>query len=667
MKLTAFFVAGAEAQLQVVVVDGIFETGFGAGHGIYVLCHLYSEVMSKTVSDIPDLSKSWDRDRNHNLDPAAVLALSKQKYWWICELGHSWQSTANQRSRQRTGCPYCAGTKVIEGFNDLRSLFPEIAAEWHPAKNENVVPSQVSLKSSKRVWWLCPRQHPYQTPVHYRTGKDQTGCPYCSGRLAIPGETDLVTLRPMLARFWDFKKNHDTDPRTVASQSGKRFWWVCPEGPDHIWNQAPGLNRLGRCPFCSGRRRSVTNNLEATHPDLAREFVIELNTALDLSKLSKGSSERVWWRCPDGDDHIFAARVDHRASSSVGCPHCRKTRLSDINRPEPRFLAATYPELAENWLPELNSGQRFETVFLSKNLYVWRCTEVRTHYWRASFLRAAEEGCPKCAGRFTHFSAATIYEHLPFELSIKNHAPDLAGEWVFEMNGENTPVNTAHNDSRKFWWACAKNREHRFLQSPYQRLGLGNGCPYCSGRLASDSNSLINLFPEIASELHLELNGFVNPKTIAARTSKLFWWKCSLDPEHIWQASPANRCHTANPTGCPHCAQYGFNPGRRSTIYLLKHSDYRSRKIGITHQKSRRLGNWELAGWDVLGTWEDIDGEKALSVEESVLGVIRGVFGLPQFLGPEEMGYLGGWTETFSSEGASDEQIMALVESHISS
>lgn len=40
-------------------------------------------------------------------------------------------------------------------------------------------------------------------------------------------------------------------------------------------------------------------------------------------------------------------------------------------------------------------------------------------------------------------------------------------------------------------------------------------------------------------------------------------------------------------------------------------------------------------------------------------------FGLPQFLGPEDMGYVGGWTETLSSEGTSDKEIIALVESHL--
>ena len=34
-----------------------------------------------------------------------------------------------------TGCPYCAGQKVLEGYNDLATTNPELLEEWDYQKN----------------------------------------------------------------------------------------------------------------------------------------------------------------------------------------------------------------------------------------------------------------------------------------------------------------------------------------------------------------------------------------------------------------------------------------------------------------------------------------------------------------------------------------------------
>lgn len=38
------------------------------------------------------------------------------------------------------GCPYCAGRKVLPGFNDLASKSPDVAAQWNPALNGGLTP-----------------------------------------------------------------------------------------------------------------------------------------------------------------------------------------------------------------------------------------------------------------------------------------------------------------------------------------------------------------------------------------------------------------------------------------------------------------------------------------------------------------------------------------------
>ena len=93
-----------------------------------------------------NLLKQWDESRNFPLTPDTVSYGSKKKVRWTCENGHSWQTTVHVRS-EGSGCPYCAGRKVLPGFNDLGTLYPDVAAQWDREKNGPLSPRDVSTGS----------------------------------------------------------------------------------------------------------------------------------------------------------------------------------------------------------------------------------------------------------------------------------------------------------------------------------------------------------------------------------------------------------------------------------------------------------------------------------------------------------------------------------------
>ncbi len=41
--------------------------------------------------------------------------------------------------------------KLQIGVNDLAATFPELAAQWHPDKNGDLLPSMVTAGSNKKV------------------------------------------------------------------------------------------------------------------------------------------------------------------------------------------------------------------------------------------------------------------------------------------------------------------------------------------------------------------------------------------------------------------------------------------------------------------------------------------------------------------------------------
>ncbi len=84
------------------------------------------------------------------------------------------------RTRTGGGCPYCAGKKVLVGFNDLATTCPEIAAQWHPTLNGALTPQMFTYGSMRHVWWLCPEGHVWRAPISRRAGKQRSGCPLCA-------------------------------------------------------------------------------------------------------------------------------------------------------------------------------------------------------------------------------------------------------------------------------------------------------------------------------------------------------------------------------------------------------------------------------------------------------------------------------------------------------
>lgn len=102
------------------------------------------------LSQFPELSLEWDYELNGELTPQKVSTASNRRVWWRCSLGHEWQAIVASRARMGTGCPYCAGRKVLEGFNDLASRFPKLAEQWaselngglkNPTRSRRAVPA----------------------------------------------------------------------------------------------------------------------------------------------------------------------------------------------------------------------------------------------------------------------------------------------------------------------------------------------------------------------------------------------------------------------------------------------------------------------------------------------------------------------------------------------
>jgi len=129
------------------------------------------------LTKYPDIAKEWHPIKN-KISPTDIVAKSVKKVWWIGKCNHEWQAKVIDRVNNY-GCPFCSGHRVCES-NCLNKLSPDIAKEWHPTKNENLIPSSVTNYSHKKVWWTCHQGHEWQSIISNRTGKTKSGCPQCN-------------------------------------------------------------------------------------------------------------------------------------------------------------------------------------------------------------------------------------------------------------------------------------------------------------------------------------------------------------------------------------------------------------------------------------------------------------------------------------------------------
>ena len=271
----------------------------------------------------PDLMKEWDYELNVGLDPSMFTLGSQTKVHWICQKGHKYEAIISNRTKEKnsTGCPYCSNQKVLQGYNDLASKYPHLLEEWDYSKNIDILPTEISYGAELSVWWKCKYGHSWKAMVSSRTGKQKSGCPYCSNHKILRGYNDLATVYPILLKEWDFEKNVDISPYNIAPKANKYAWWKCEKG--HSWKANINSRNGGKngCPICSKKQiLQGYNDLATTHPKLLEEWNLNKNKDISPYLITSGNRNYVWWRCKKCGFE-WSATVLSRVNGS-GCPKC---------------------------------------------------------------------------------------------------------------------------------------------------------------------------------------------------------------------------------------------------------------------------------------------------------------------------------------------------------
>jgi very-short-patch-repair endonuclease len=497
----------------------------------------------------PDIAKELD-EKKSGLRASSIAPSSGQNVWWRCSEGHSYKSRVANRTQLGTGCKYCGtGNLSPRAASDEYNLavdYPHIASQWHPLKNGNLAPSEVTSGSKQIVWWSCKKGCEWRAQINGRTNGNS--CPFCSGNKVGFGN-DLKSLSPDIASEWDYKKNYPSRPEDYTNGSGKKAWWVCSK--KHSWDAVIGSRtRKGYgCPHCTNQSsraeiRLLTEllyffpqsksriKLEGKEADI---FVEELNLVIEY----------------DGA-HWHGGKELKDIKKSNFFESLGKQVIRVRERPLPSITSNCIEVDADIFENKLEVNRVFSFILLRFSNLILKnvLSSLKQYQSHSEFQNKAEYN------RYLSYFPSPFPEH-----SLQEKFPKVSSEWHPTKNSPLTPRHFTSNTNALVWWICNKGHEWEASissRTPSGKKIKGGGCPYCSGHRVSDLNSISSIFPMFVDEWHPTKNGVNTPDNISYgnRTIKI-WWICKSG--HEWSSTANKRFGNVKRRGeksiktCPHC------------------------------------------------------------------------------------------------------------------
>lgn len=432
--------------------------------------------------------------------------------------------------------------------------------------------------------------------------------------------------------------------------------------------------------------------LSVTHPELAKEAI-----GWDPGLFTAGSNQKMLWECKDG--HQWEALISNR-SRGRGCGKCAaainaKKRLG-TKFTSNQLLIETHPEIA-NEIVGIGKVKLRKLRTHSNTKLVWRCKNGH-EYPNTPNNRSAGQGCPYCSGR----------KVLKGFNDLQTTHSDLASQ-AFGWD----PTTISFGMSKRLEWKCKQG--HTWSAIINLRSFQETDCPICTGKkVLIGFNDLATTHPEIAKEAY----GW-DPRKVTYGSTKNALWKCANG--HKWRAVVSGRTPSVRFTpskkapkkesreiereqvsrieniisniaafksqkfvdqdapqtstndvsqeapvpfssmgsGCPSCAQSGFDPNKDGWLYFLQHPSWEMLQVGISNFPENRLNQHKKSGWELVELRGPMDGHLTQQWETAILRMLRA--NDADLSNPNIAGKFDGYSEAWSKSTFEVKTIQELM------
>ena len=476
----------------------------------------------------PTLMLEWNYDKNI-IRPDEILPNSGKKVWWICEKGHEWEASPNNRTRG-TGCPICS--------KEASTSFPEMAMFYYLEKLFKVE-SRKKI-GGKEIDIYFPDLNfgiEYDGKFYHKDEKvierDKKKTDFLKKyninlmRIKEANYTQYEEKANTLFVKFDNKYEYlETAISTILNFISKQY--------NKSFNISVDIkkDRINILNLYKSLKRE--NSIFSKNPKLAQEWNYDKNENLLPEYFDYNSRHSVWWKCEKG--HEWEASIYSRNNGN-GCPYCANQKvLKGFND-----LTTTAKDIVKEWNYQRNIESPESYVSKSDKKVWWICE--KGHEWEAQIKnRMNGNSCPYCANK------KVLVGFNDLKTWCKDNGMDfLINE--FDYNKNPFDITTILPSSGKMiWWLCPNGHSYSTYLS--HRTKMRTSCPYCSNKkLLSGYNDLATTHPHIAKEWDYDKNGDVKPSDVMAGSNiKKYWFICPN--KHSYSATLLNR---KKGRGCPEC------------------------------------------------------------------------------------------------------------------
>jgi hypothetical protein len=526
-----------------------------------------------------ELSVQWHPTKNGNLSPLDVTSGSTKKVWWKCpDCSFDWKCRINERTQFNKNPRYCPKCTIIntskqkrlralENTGSLAKLFPEVAKEWHPTKNDDLTPDMITPTAHEKPWWKCEEGHEWQANLSNRAGNN-TICPYCAKKLPSK-DYNLKLLHPDIVKEWNYELN-DKSPEHYTPSTKRKVWWNCKY--DHPYEmQIQTRTRKGKMQSCPEHKleRQVASykktvlkkagSISEKRPELLNEWNWNKNKGLNPDNLAITSIEKVWWKCKR--NHEWQAVIQKRTIGNgnghgQNCPQCNnKTSHLEVRiYSELKFF---FPKTI--WQHPFHGGH-LDIFMPDYNLAV----EV-DGFWHENHKprdlkkneQASKDGITLIRIRDPKLEQITPL-HIIHDWRNRGDLQTLADLF-------NLLLNELQLDNSKKTTLADYIRNGQYVNEEFYLDTWANNTDPKPG------HSLAERAPEMAKDWHPTANGKLTPNEIPFSSSMKVYWLCGIHGK--WKSSPNTRSGNTKKflSGCPKC---GKKRGARIRMMMAaeKHS-----------------------------------------------------------------------------------------------
>ena len=194
----------------------------------------------------------------------------------------------------------------------LAFLYPELVKEWDYEKNFPLTPDLFASKTHHRVWWICAKNHSWDTVVKNRT-LNNSGCPDCH-------EDKLAEIKRLaIENMHHYAKNHggSCDTTNYINSSNGSTQWTCSEG--HIWNARKDyiIDKNNWCPKCYRIKRFAPIRKKSI--EKINAYVKKKDGSCDTTNYINSTS-KIPWKCAEGHTWIASASM---LRNNTWCKDCK--------------------------------------------------------------------------------------------------------------------------------------------------------------------------------------------------------------------------------------------------------------------------------------------------------------------------------------------------------